>query len=53
MAYWDYDWLCDPRYLFAPPTILLLEERICRALGGAGLGGGFQPSYIEQIFLIK
>ena len=30
-----------------------LEERICRALGGAGLAGGFPPSYIEQIFLIK
>ena len=30
-----------------------LEERICRALGGAGLAGGFPPSYVEQIFLIK
>ena len=31
----------------------VLEERICRALGGAGLGEVFPPSYIEQIFLIK
>ena len=30
-----------------------MEERICRALGGAGLGEVFPPSYIEQIFLIK
>ena len=36
-------------YIWGP----MLEERICRALGGAGLGGGFPPSYIEQICLIK
>lgn len=35
------------------PNPIDLEERICRALGGAGLGEVFPPSYIEQIFLIK
>ena len=52
----DFPWLCwiTRGYMYIYIYIcIILEERICRALGGAGLAGGFPPSYVEQIFLIK